>query len=54
MSDTCQKMKQSPPTMLVGDTLKAKVFRGGAWLGAGKQSATHWDDKNHFSFPLLP
>src|SRR5450631_4034810 len=35
MSDIYQKIKQFMPSVFGGDTLKAKVFRGGGWLGSG-------------------
>jgi hypothetical protein len=54
MSDTYQKMIRPLPTMTVRDTLKAKVFPDGAWLGAAKHSAAHSDEKNHIRFFLLP
>lgn len=34
-SEAYTRMRQAAGTVLAGDTLKARVFRGGAWLGAG-------------------
>jgi lipopolysaccharide exporter len=35
VSDAYQKLKRAAENMVAGESLKAKVFRGGAWLGSG-------------------